>query len=191
MDMDMETSSEEEEEEGMISKAEQEEDTYGRRTSEPDVPVILTDLEACRLDRNKLAKYCMMPWFDKYIEGRRLQQGDTQVFIAFRFSGAWVRYLIGSSKEGPVYRICQIDRAYSNPVLAHTMLADIDSGLCDDATKPYKIDSTLFDRNVELLHGKSRKTFPLDKVSNSTFSPVCPLSSIWNPLLNDLHSERV
>ncbi|KAK1220627.1 RNA polymerase-associated protein rtf1 [Marasmius sp. AFHP31] len=135
MDMDMETSSEEEEEEGMISKAEQEEDTYGRRTSEPDIPITLADLEACRLNRNKLAKHCMMPWFDKYVEG------------------AWVRYLIGSSDDGPVYRICQIDR------------------LCDEASKAYKIDNTTFDRNVELIHGKSRKTFPLDKVSNSPFSP--------------------
>ncbi|KAG7095565.1 hypothetical protein E1B28_006300 [Marasmius oreades] len=132
MDMDMETS-DEEEEEGMISKAEQEEESYGRKNSEPEIPVTLTDLEACRLDRNKLAKHCMSPWFNKYVEG------------------AWVRYLIGSTEKGPVYRICQIAR------------------LCEDSAKPYKIESALFDRNAELLHGKSRKIFPLDKVSNSPF----------------------
>ncbi|KAL0581688.1 RNA polymerase-associated protein rtf1 [Marasmius crinis-equi] len=149
MDMDMETS-DEEEEEGMISKAEQEEDTYGRKNSEPDTPVTLAELQACRLDRIKLAKHCMSSWFGKYVEG------------------AWVRYLIGNTPEGPVYRICQIDR------------------LCEEATKPYKIDNIMFDRNVELVHGKSRKSFPLDKVSNTPFS-----AKEFDRLIQTLQSDKL
>ncbi|KAF9269503.1 plus-3-domain-containing protein [Marasmius fiardii PR-910] len=133
MDMDMETS-DEEEEEGMISKAEQEEESYRRKDSEPEIPATISDLEACRASRTRIAKHCMSPWFDKYV------------------AGAWVRYLIGNAEKGPVYRICQIAR------------------LCEDTTKPYKIDQTLFDRNAELLLGKSKKVFPLDKISNSPFS---------------------
>uniref|UniRef100_A0A0W0F0V2 Plus3 domain-containing protein n=1 Tax=Moniliophthora roreri TaxID=221103 RepID=A0A0W0F0V2_MONRR len=101
MDMDMETSDEDEEEEGMITRAEQEEESLDRKLGnlEHEQPVTMVDFESVRLDRYKLSKHCMAPWFDRYVEG------------------AYVRYLIGNDDDGtPVYRICRIERLNEEPV---------------------------------------------------------------------------
>jgi RNA polymerase-associated protein RTF1 len=52
-----------------------------------------------------------------------------------------------------VYRICEI------------------SNLAADFVKPYKINNKTVNQGFELKHGKSIKTFLMDKVSNSTFHP--------------------
>ncbi|EEB99140.1 hypothetical protein MPER_01235, partial [Moniliophthora perniciosa FA553] len=101
MDMDMETSDEDEEEEGMITRAEQEEESLDRKLGnlEHEQPVTMADFESVRLDRLKLSKHCMSPWFDRYVEG------------------AYIRYLIGNDEDGtPVYRICRIERLNEEPV---------------------------------------------------------------------------
>ncbi|KAA1472016.1 plus-3-domain-containing protein [Dentipellis sp. KUC8613] len=67
--------------------------------------------------------------------------------------GAWVRYLIGQDTNSqPIYRICEIENLAVNLV------------------KPYKINDQYSDQEFELKHGKSVKSFPMDKVSNSPYS---------------------
>ncbi|GLB39999.1 putative plus-3-domain-containing protein [Lyophyllum shimeji] len=91
--MDMEIS-DDESEDGQITKYEQEEEKDRKMFSKPlsadDRPVVLEDLEKCRITRDMLAKYCMAPWFQDYVQD------------------AWVRYLVGQLDGQPVYRICQI-----------------------------------------------------------------------------------
>ncbi|KAF8056914.1 hypothetical protein FPV67DRAFT_1529440, partial [Lyophyllum atratum] len=91
--MDMEIS-DDESEDGQITKYEQEEEKDRKLFSKPvpvdDQPVGMEDLEKCRITRDSLAKYCMAPWFQDYVQD------------------AWVRYLIGQENGQPVYRICQI-----------------------------------------------------------------------------------
>ncbi|KAK2460870.1 hypothetical protein APHAL10511_007340 [Amanita phalloides] len=97
--MDMEIS-DEESEDGQITKYDEEEEkerklldklnSAPRKAHEEDHPAELANLEKCRLSRDHLAKYCMAPWFEEYVQG------------------AFVRYLIGHQDEGPVYRICEI-----------------------------------------------------------------------------------
>ncbi|KAG5353608.1 hypothetical protein C0989_004716 [Termitomyces sp. Mn162] len=66
---------------------------------------------------------------------------------------AWVRYLIGQENGQPVYRICQI------------------ANLGADTVKTYRINDKQTDQALELMHGKSVKPFPMDKVSNGNFQP--------------------
>ncbi|PPQ76853.1 hypothetical protein CVT26_002304 [Gymnopilus dilepis] len=67
-------------------------------------------------------------------------------------AGAWVRYLIGQEPNGaPVYRICQVQN------------------LAPDLVKPYKVNDKTLNQAFELKHGKSVKTFNMDKVSNAPF----------------------
>ncbi|KAF5384178.1 hypothetical protein D9615_003169 [Tricholomella constricta] len=92
--MDMEIS-DDESEDGQITKYEQEEEKDRKMFSKPepavDQPATMEDLEKCRITRDLLAKYCMAPWFQDYVQD------------------AWVRFLIGQEDDGqPVYRICQI-----------------------------------------------------------------------------------
>jgi len=91
--MDMEIS-DDESEDGQISKYEQEEEKdrklFKKASSPVDEPATMDGLEKCRLTRDKLAKYCMAPWFQDYVQM------------------AWVRYLIGTEDGQPVYRICEI-----------------------------------------------------------------------------------
>ncbi|KAF8743558.1 hypothetical protein AX14_002107 [Amanita brunnescens Koide BX004] len=94
--MDMEIS-DEESEDGQITKYDEEEEKLDKLNSAPrksdqeDQPAELADLERCRLTRDSLAKYCMAPWFQEYVQG------------------AFVRYLIGGNQDsGAVYRICEV-----------------------------------------------------------------------------------
>ena len=72
MDMDI---SDGESEDGQITKDEQEEERerrlLGTHKQPPVVeePIVLDDLEKCRLTRDNLAKYCMAPWFQEYVQG--------------------------------------------------------------------------------------------------------------------------
>ncbi|KAF8624677.1 hypothetical protein AX17_007008 [Amanita inopinata Kibby_2008] len=100
--MDMEIS-DDESEDGQITKFDEEEERErrlleklnggSRKAQEEDEPASLADLEKCRLSRDMLAKYCMAPWFQEYVQG------------------AWVRYVIGEQGGEPVYRICEISSA--------------------------------------------------------------------------------
>lgn len=69
--MDMEIS-DGESEDGQITKFEQEEEKVGRlfnKSSSENEPVILEDLEKCRLTRDLLVKYSLSPWFEDYVKG--------------------------------------------------------------------------------------------------------------------------
>lgn len=136
--MDMETSSGEEED-GQITKYEEEEERerklYSKQSDPDDEPVALSDLSACRLTRDMLAKYCMAPWFEDYVKG------------------AWVRYLIGNEDNEPVYRLCEVINLGANLV------------------RPYKVNDQTVNQMLELKHGKSVKSFTMDKVSNAIFDP--------------------
>ncbi|KAH8100443.1 hypothetical protein DFH11DRAFT_1525198, partial [Phellopilus nigrolimitatus] len=97
--MDMEMSSEDEED-GQISKLEQQEEREScllNKAKPEDEDLTLEDLEKCRLSRNKLVKYALMPWFEDFVKG------------------SWVRYLIGADQGQPVYRICEIANLGANP----------------------------------------------------------------------------
>jgi len=97
--MDMEIS-DEESEDGQITKYDEEEEkerrlleklnSAPRKAEEEDHPAEIADLEKCRLTRDSLAKYCLAPWFQEYVQG------------------AFVRYLIGGAEDNVVYRICEI-----------------------------------------------------------------------------------
>lgn len=69
--MDMEIS-DEESEDGQITKYEQEEEKERKLFSKPVVldeqPISMEDLEKCRLTRDVLAKFCMAPWFQDYVQ---------------------------------------------------------------------------------------------------------------------------
>ncbi|KAG6834706.1 hypothetical protein H0H93_007894 [Arthromyces matolae] len=99
--MDMEIS-DDESEDGQISKFEQEEEKdrkmFNKPPSPTDQPATLDDLEKCRLSRDMLAKHCLAPWFQDYVQN------------------GWVRYLIGQENGQPVYRICQVANLGVDPV---------------------------------------------------------------------------
>jgi RNA polymerase-associated protein RTF1 len=65
--------------------------------------------------------------------------------------GGWVRYLIGQERNEPVYRLCEVTNLGANLV------------------RPYKINERTVNQLLELKHGKSVKTFYMDKVSNAAF----------------------
>ncbi len=76
--MDMEIS-DEESEDGQITKYDEEEEkerrlleklnSAPRKAEEEDHPAEMADLEKCRLSRDSLAKYCLAPWFQEYVQG--------------------------------------------------------------------------------------------------------------------------
>jgi hypothetical protein len=74
--MDMEIS-DDESEDGQISKYEQEEEKdrklFKAAPSPVDEPVTMDVLEKCRLSRDLLAKYCMTPWFQDYVQSALLR----------------------------------------------------------------------------------------------------------------------
>jgi hypothetical protein len=47
--------------------------------------------------------------------------------------------------------------------------------LAPDFVKPYKVNDKMVNQSLELKHGKSVRVFPMDKVSNGCFTPVCHL----------------
>ncbi|KAF8836997.1 plus-3-domain-containing protein [Paxillus ammoniavirescens] len=143
--MDMETSSGEEED-GQITKYEEEEEKdrklYSKQPNPNDEPITLEDLVTCRLTRDMLARICMYPWFEDYVKGK---SNPTPC--------GWVRYLIGQEGNEPVYRLCEVTNLGAN------------------LTRPYKINDKTVNQTLELKHGKSVKTFYMDKVSNAAFDP--------------------
>lgn len=68
--------------------------------------------------------------------------------------GAWVRYLVGNDekKKENVYRICEIQN------------------LAGELVKAYKVDDKEMDQALELKLSKSTRVYPMDKVSNSSFT---------------------
>ncbi|KAI0315298.1 hypothetical protein OF83DRAFT_365195 [Amylostereum chailletii] len=134
--MDMGTE-DEDEEDGQVSKLEQEEErerrllNSGSKPAADDPPATQDDLQTISLSRDMIAKHCMAPWFEDYVKG------------------TWVRYLIGSEDNRPVYRLCEIQ------------------SLAASLVKPYQVNNQTVNQAFDLKHGKSAKTFPMDKVSNS------------------------
>jgi RNA polymerase-associated protein RTF1 len=112
--MDMEIS-DDESEDGQISKYEQEEEKdrklFKKAPSPVDEPVTMEELEKCRLTRDMLAKYCMAPWFQDYVQSMLLAH-SFNLYLHFGHIAAWVRYLIGQEDGLPVYRICEILSAF-------------------------------------------------------------------------------
>lgn len=49
-------------------------------------------------------------------------------------------------------------------------------GLSPNRVKPYKVNDRLIDQAVELKHGKSMKSFNMDRISNSQFTRVSAIS---------------
>jgi len=97
--------SDEESEDGMITKAEQEDErllslhpssSTERKKKEEAADSVCTvaDLERCRVSRADIEKHCYKKWFQEYV------------------TGAYVRYLIGNDGGGPVYRICEVHSGY-------------------------------------------------------------------------------
>ncbi|KAF9463231.1 hypothetical protein BDZ94DRAFT_1298003 [Collybia nuda] len=162
--MDMEIS-DEESEDGQITRLEQEEEKDRKLLSKiqpvDDQPITMEDLEKCRLTRDLVAKSCMAPWFQEYIQG------------------SWVRYLIGHEDGQMIYRICQV------------------SNLGADLVKPYKINDKTVNQTVDLKHGKSERTFNMDKISNAAFLPkeferlvkVCTAEEVKLPTRRDLEKK--
>ncbi len=76
--MDMEVS-DEDEEDGQFTKYDEEEERDRRLLSklapapEEEHPITLEDLKSCRLTRVQITKYCMAPWFDEFVKGKRLR----------------------------------------------------------------------------------------------------------------------
>jgi RNA polymerase-associated protein RTF1 len=68
--------------------------------------------------------------------------------------GGWVRYLIGYENNEAVYRLCEVTNLGAN------------------LTRPYKVNEATVNQTLELKHGKSVKTFHMDKVSNTAFDAV-------------------
>lgn len=176
--MDTGTDDDDDDEDGQISKYEEEEERDRKRfgkTEPDDEPITLEDLNKCRLSRELLAKHCMAPWFDEYIKGMfscsTCSERDL-AYIRTRIKGAWVRYLVGTDRGEPVYRICEIRGALIVPTCCMKSVVEIIIELGLEPVKPYKIDDKSIDRNFELKHGKSLKWFSLDKVSNSGFHAV-------------------
>ncbi|KAI0034796.1 hypothetical protein K488DRAFT_77018 [Vararia minispora EC-137] len=66
--------------------------------------------------------------------------------------GSYVRYLIGNDHGQPIYRICEI------------------LNLATELVEPYKVNERFVDQQIDLKHGASVKSFPMDKVSNSPFT---------------------
>lgn len=108
--VDMEIS-DEESEDGQISKLEQEEEKdrklFSKGTVVDDQPVTVEDLNKVRLSRDMLAKYCMAPWFQDYVQGTT-PYSQVSIDAEPECLDAWVRYLIGQENGAPVYRICEV-----------------------------------------------------------------------------------
>lgn len=68
--------SDDESEDGQITKTDQEEEKVDKLLSKAsipdDQPMGIKDLETCRLTRDMLAKYCLAPWFEDYVQGMLL-----------------------------------------------------------------------------------------------------------------------
>jgi RNA polymerase-associated protein RTF1 len=82
--MDMEIS-DDESEDGQISKYEQEEEKdrkmFKKAPSPVDEPVTMDVLEKCRLTRDMLAKHCMAPWFQDYVQSMLLARYSDITYI--------------------------------------------------------------------------------------------------------------
>jgi RNA polymerase-associated protein RTF1 len=93
--------------------------------------------------------------------------------------GGWVRYLIGQENNEPVYRLCEVTNLGAN------------------LARPYKINERTVNQMLELKHGKSVKTFHMDKVSNATFdakefdrlSKTCAVDEVRLPSKRQLEKK--
>jgi RNA polymerase-associated protein RTF1 len=82
--MDMEIS-DDESEDGQITKYEQEEEKdrkmFKKAPSPVDEPATMDVLEKCRLTRDMLAKHCMAPWFQDYVQSMLLTRYSIITYI--------------------------------------------------------------------------------------------------------------
>jgi len=83
-----------------------------------------------------------------------------------------VRYLVGYDDGAPVYRICEVSSQSFPFVEARFRIAEFVLDLASDLVKPYRVNEKLVNQAFELKHGKSQKTFNMDKVSNGPFLEV-------------------
>jgi len=73
--------------------------------------------------------------------------------------------------KSPVCRFTDNDREHAICSRCHLFL-----DLAPDFVKPYKINDQTINQAFELKHGKSVRTFNMDKVSNGPFIEVCSSS---------------
>ncbi|EIN14535.1 plus-3-domain-containing protein [Punctularia strigosozonata HHB-11173 SS5] len=95
-------------------------------------------------------------------------------------TGSWVRYLIGQENGLPIYRICEVQN------------------LGADLVKPYRVNDVPVNQSIELKHGKSTKTWTMDKVSNADWNDrefdrlvaVCKAEGVKLPRKRDLEKKH-
>lgn len=172
--MDMEIS-DDESEDGQISKYEQEEEKdrklFKKASSPVDEPATMDGLEKCRLTRNMLAKYCMAPWFQDYVQSMLL---NSSLYHYLQFGQCSGVGTISYRNRG--WPACVQDMRDHKCVLAtlHAvgMVVELLRDLGPDLVKPYKVNDKTVNQALELRHGKSVRLFNMDKVSNGPFLPV-------------------
>ncbi|GJJ14780.1 hypothetical protein Clacol_009048 [Clathrus columnatus] len=158
-------------EEGEINKEEEEDRRIQEfyKSAKPEKPT-REELEKMRVSRSQISKYVYNPWFEEWI------------------IGSWVRYLIGDDPSGEhIYRLCEVKGNLRFYIDSHHMLIDIVVlvGVVPTA-KNYKVDDVFVNRMLELSHGKAVKVFPMDKVSNSTFT-----DKEYDRIMKVLEDEKV
>ncbi|KIM22495.1 hypothetical protein M408DRAFT_332883, partial [Serendipita vermifera MAFF 305830] len=108
-----------------------------RKPNVEEKKLTVQDLNRIQLTRTQLAKECMKPWFGDYVRG------------------TWVRYLIGSKDNQPVYRVCEV-KALSPPSTSSSAIYEIEGEKCN--------------QQLQLAFGHSVRFFNMDKVSNGPFT---------------------
>jgi RNA polymerase-associated protein RTF1 len=86
-----------------------------------------------------------------------------------------VRFLIGQEHGEPIYRICEVYGAllYPDVIFWVSRSKGCLEDLSKEQVKPYKVNDKLVNQVFELKHGKSIRTFMMEKVSNAGFQQVC------------------
>ncbi|KAF4613299.1 hypothetical protein D9613_011058 [Agrocybe pediades] len=118
---------------------------HERSSSPQDMDISESESEDGQITKTEQEEERLLNLGSGYDSHRRNRESSAEVPYA------WVRYLIGQENGQPVYRICQI------------------INLAPDFVKPYKINDQTINQAVELKHGKSVRTFNIDKVSNGPF----------------------
>jgi RNA polymerase-associated protein RTF1 len=190
--MDMEIS-DDESEDGQISKYEQEEEKdrklFKKAPSPVDEPVTMAELENCRLTRDMLAKHCMAPWFQDYVQSALLVRSFIfSLHLGYSGMGAVPYWIRGWPTRISDMRDLECVLATLFMVrMAVKLLKDLGA----DFVKPYKINDKTVNQALELRHGKSVRLFNMDKVSNSAFLPVCISYLSWQSPTLTVPAERI
>lgn len=188
--MDMETDSEDEED-GQISKYEEEEEKDRKRfgkTEPDDEPITLDDLNKCRLTRTLLAKHCMAPWFEDFVKGMFCSTAQLTTFCLPAQRG--VGTISHWRRKWPTCLPHMRDNQCVVSLTLCAIVVEIFEDLGVDFVKPYKIDDKTVNQTFDLKHGKSVRSFLMDKVSNSLFLPVGAQFSL-SSRVSECTAERV